>query len=96
MANLARPATTAQFYRQDALPAPNPTHLGANLAQLRTTLQRQQELVDLAEPRRRMVYSVMLCWTLLVFSTSTVLLDEVDEVGCQYGRQYDTVVLDRL
>ena len=37
--NLAQLCTTAQFYRQDALPASNPTHLGAHLAQLRTTLQ---------------------------------------------------------
>ena len=30
--NLALPATTAQFYREDALRAPNPTRPGPNLA----------------------------------------------------------------
>ena len=40
---LARRAATARFYRQDAFPAPDPPRLGANLTQLRTTLQRQQE-----------------------------------------------------
>ena len=38
-ANLAQLAMTAQFYRQDAVAAPNLTHLGPNLAQLRTTQQ---------------------------------------------------------
>ena len=41
--NLAHLSMTAQFYRQDALTAPNLAHPDANLAHLCTTLQRQQE-----------------------------------------------------
>ena len=40
---MTRLAMTAQFYRQDALPAPNPTQLEANVTHSCTTLQRQQE-----------------------------------------------------
>ena len=40
---MTRQAMTAQFYRQDAFPAPNPTRPGANVTHLRPSLQRQQE-----------------------------------------------------
>ena len=36
-------ATTAQFYTEDALPAPNPTRPGANVTLLCATSWRQQE-----------------------------------------------------
>ena len=42
-ANVTRLAMTAKFYTQDAFLTPNPTHPGANVTHLCTSLQRQQE-----------------------------------------------------